>query len=211
MGLSTDGKHSQVSVTTWVDTNLLHHLIEACDITGHGMNGGSAEVLNELYLSERVARCCWHGESTESLRTVLESESASKHAVARRVLEDIVRTEANHPEASSHSVGPFVYVLLRVQNDGWIACSARRGVEAHTLAQGNAGHAEGVCISQVLLGGEWYLAQVFESLNVLRLETCLIKALLVEWGIHAVLDCSLKSLKLQSLYLLTRECLVLRM
>ena len=126
MRLRTDDKRAQLRVAARVYALLLHHLVYSCGIAWYGVDHSRAEVGEELELASCVAGCGRHCKHAQSLRSVLESQSASEHAVARSVLEHVVRTAAHHPKAASHSVSPFVQVFLRVKYYGRIARRATR-------------------------------------------------------------------------------------
>ena len=120
MGLSTNGQHLQLRITTRVNTLFLHHLIETGDIGGNGMDGGSAKILDELNLSQRVTSCGRNGEHTQFLGTILEAETTSEHTITTGVLENIIRTQTYHPQVTCHLICPFVKVFLRVKNYGGV-------------------------------------------------------------------------------------------
>ena len=79
----SDGQHLEFCVATRIDAFLLHHLVQTCHITRHGMYGCGSEVFDKLNLTERVSSSSRYGECSEAFGSVLETESAGEHAVAR--------------------------------------------------------------------------------------------------------------------------------
>ena len=62
MGLSTDGQHLELGVASWVDTLLLHNLIQAGDVAGDSMDGRCSKVFDELDLTQGVTCSSRDGE-----------------------------------------------------------------------------------------------------------------------------------------------------
>ena len=75
------------------------------------------------------------------------------------------------------------------------------------MLQRYAGDAEGVGVSKVLLGGEGYLAQVVQALDVPRLQSYFLEPLAVELRVHAMPYRFLQTLQLEGFYLLAGHCL----
>ena len=83
-----------------------------------------SEIGHELNLTQRVSGSGWNGEHTQSFRTILESQSASEHAISTGILEHVVGTQSHHPQIAGNLVGPLIQVVLRVQNHGGVTgCS----------------------------------------------------------------------------------------
>ena len=80
------------------------------------MQGSGSEIGDELQLSFGISGSSGNGKHSHAFRSVLKTESAGKHSVAGRVLEDITGAQAYHVEASCNGVGPFVKVFLCVKN-----------------------------------------------------------------------------------------------
>ena len=190
----------QFGVPARVYTHFDHHFVKAAGIARYGMKSRSAEIGNELYLPFGVACGSRNGKHSQPLRAVLESQAAGEHSVARGVLENVARAQANHVKATRNGVGPFVEVALRVQDYGRRAGCAARGMQAHHLAQRHRRQAERVIVAQILLCGKGNLRQVVEAAYVVGLQMVLGKAFLVKRRLHTASDCLFQTLELQVFY-----------
>ena len=186
MRLGTDAKHAQIRVATRIDALFLHHLVDARGIRRNGVEHGRSEVLDELDLSGRVAGGGRHGEHSDALGTVLETESGGEHSVASRVLENVFGTASHHPQASRHGGRPFVEVFLRVQHDGWVARRSARRVQSRTFAHRYAGEAKRIVVAQVFLRGEGQSAHVVQRFDVVGRDAEFSEFLTVKFRVHTV-------------------------
>ena len=82
------------------------------------MQSRGTEIGDELDLAFGIACRCGNSQHPQAFSPILEPQSSSKHAVARRILENIALAESHHIQAAGHGVGPFLQIVLRVQNDG---------------------------------------------------------------------------------------------
>ena len=114
------------------------------------MQGRRAEIRNELNLPLGVARSRRHRQHAETFGSVLEAQSARKHAVPRRVLKDIAPPQADHVQATRHGIGPLVQILLRVQDDRRGACRPLEECRRTTSLIGTAAKPERVIVAQIL-------------------------------------------------------------
>ena len=200
-----DSQHLEFRVFARIYSLFLHHLVQAGDVTGNCMYGGSTEVLDELYLPQGVTCCGRHGEHPQFLGSILESQTASEHSVAGGILEDIIGTQAYHPQISGHLVCPLVQVLLGMENDGGVTRSAGRGMQTHAVAKWHASHPERIGRAQVVLRSERQFPYVVQRLDILGGDACLSKLLAVEFIVHAVAHSLLEAFQLQSLNFCTRQ------
>ena len=88
------------------------------------MNGSSTKVLDELNLTQRVTGSGRNGEHTQLLGAILETQTACEHAIAAGVLEYVIRAQTNHPQVTSHLIGPLVEVFLGVKDNGGVTRGA---------------------------------------------------------------------------------------
>ena len=211
MRLSTNGKGLELCVLSRVNTLLLHHLIEAGQVGRDSMNGCRTEVLDKLDLAQRVACSCGYSQHAKLLGSILETKSASKHAVARRVLEDVIGTQPYHPKVTCHLVCPFIEVVLCMQNDGWVASCAATGMQTNAVSQRHSCQSEGIGVAKVLLSSKGQFANVSRRFDVLCLDAHLFELLGIERHIRTSVDCLLQTFCLQFVYFLPRERLVLGM
>ena len=144
------------------------------------MQGRRAEIRNELNLPLGVARSRRHRQHAETFGSVLEAQSARKHAVPRRVLKDIAPPQADHVQATRHGIGPLVQILLRVQDDRRGARRATGGMQAHHFAHRHRGKPERVIVAQILFRSKRNLTQVVQRTYVFRRQMSLGKPFLIK-------------------------------
>lgn len=70
------------------------------------MQARRSEVLDKHNLALGVAGSCRYRGGTQLLRTILEAQAASEHAIAGRVLEDIRVTASHHIHVTGNHVRP---------------------------------------------------------------------------------------------------------
>ena len=165
------------------------------------MHHGGTEVREELELAQGVAGGGGDGQHADLLGPVLEAEATGEHTVTGSILEDVLRTAAHHPQAAGDGIGPFIQVLLRMQDDRGIAGGSTGRVQAHALVKRNRSHPERIGVAKILLGGKGNLLEVIERTDIRRRQPVLAETLLIERRIHAMLDRGLQPLQLQGLYL----------
>ena len=182
----TDGKNFQFGILTRVNPRTLHHFVKARYVRGHRMKGSRTEVRHELNLTQGISGSCRDGQHAHTLGAILKSETAGKHAVTAGILEDIVGAKSHHPKITCHLVCPLFQVLLRVKDYRGRTCRTAGRMQASAFTKGHTRHAEGIGVAQICLCGERNFANVVKTLDVLGFESDFLKALLVEWRIHAV-------------------------
>ena len=126
MRLSSDGKHLELGIFPWIDALLLHNFVKTCHITWHRMKCCGSEIADELDLTKRIACCRRNGQHSQALGSILEAQSTREHTISRRILEDVVWTQAHHPKVTGYLVCPLVQVVLRVEDYGRITSRAAR-------------------------------------------------------------------------------------
>ena len=108
MWFGTDTNGVQLRVLAGIDTHLVHDLRQAGRVAWDDVQAGRTEIGDEFDLPFGVSRRRRDGQRAESLSSVLEAQSAGKHAVARRVLEDVRIPEPYHIHTAGHLVRPLV-------------------------------------------------------------------------------------------------------
>ena len=144
------------------------------------MHHGGAEIREELELAKGVAGSRRNGQHADLLRSVLEAEAAGEHTVAGGVLEHVLRAASNHPETAGYGIGPFVEILLRMQDDRGIAGGAAGRVQAHAFVKRNRSQTERIGVAKILLRGERDLLEVIERTDVRGRQARFAETLLVE-------------------------------
>ena len=179
--------------------------MDTASVTGNGMQGRRTEIRNELNLPLGIARSRRHRQHAETFGTVLEAQSARKHAVPRRVLKDIAPPQADHIQATRHGIGPLVQILLRVQDDRRGARRATGRMQAHHFAHWNSGKPERVIIAQILFRSKRNLTQVIQRTYVFRRQMSLGKPFLVKRRFHTTTDRTEQTFELQRLNFCPRQ------
>lgn len=191
--------------------HLLHHLVQPAGIARDGVQRRSPEIGDELDLAFGIAGRGGHREHAQPLGPVLESQPARKHAVSRRVLEDIARAQPHHIEAARHGIGPLVEIPLRMQyHRGCTRCPARR-VQAHHAAQRHGRHPERIAVTQVLFRGERHPAQVGQRPYVVGVDMAFGEAPAVKFAVHTLPYSLFQAFRLQRFDLRSGEFLKFRM
>ena len=173
--LGTDHEGAELGVLAGIDSLFAHDFIQTGRIGRDGVHHGGAEVREKLELAEGVSSRGRDGQHAHLLSTVLKAKAAGEHPVAGGVLEHVLRAAAHHPQAAGDRIGPFIQILLRMQDDRGIAGGAA--------------------------GGEGYLLEVIQRTDVRGCQTRLAETLLVERRIHAMLDGGFQPFELIGLYL----------
>ena len=186
MGLGTNDKGLELCIPARIYPQLLHHLVNAGNITWNGMKCSCPKICNELQLSLGISRSSRNCHHPKPLRTILESQSTCKHSVSRRVLEYIPRTQSHHMEASCNRIGPLIQIFLCMYDYRRISRSTAGRVQAHRLLKRYRCNPKGICITQILFGGKRYLLQVIQRLYIVGRQTVLLKSFFIERGIHAM-------------------------
>ena len=197
MGLGPYDERVQVRVAARVYPHLLHHLVQPAGITRDGVQGRSPEIGDELDLTLGVACRGGDRKHAQPLGAVLETQPAREHAVSRRILEDVARAQPHHIEAARHGIGPFVEILLRVQDHRGRPRRAARRMEAHNAAQRDGGHLERIAVAQILFRRERDPAQVGQRPYVVGGDMVFGEALAVKFGVHTLPDCPFQTFELQ--------------
>ena len=122
--LGTDHEGTELGVLAGIDSLFAHDFIKACRVRRDGVHHGGAEVREKLELAEGVSSRGRDGQHAHLLSTVLEAKAAGEHPVAGGVLEHVLRAAAHHPQAAGDRIGPFIQILLRMQDDRGIAGGA---------------------------------------------------------------------------------------
>ena len=172
------------------------------------MKSRCAKIADELDLTKRIACSSWNSQHTQTFSSILEAESTCEHAIARRVLEDIFRTQAHHPKVTSHLVCPLVKVILCMKDDRGIACRSARRMQAHTFLQRHTGQTKRIVLAQVLLGREGKFADISHTGDAVGGDACLFETLLVDRILHAACNGFLQALNLKRFDLLTGHAFV---
>ena len=68
-----------------------------------------------------------------------------------------------------------------MQNNRGIACCSAGRMKAHTIAQRNTSHSEGIGLAQVLFGGKRQLADVVQRLDVVGSDAGFLELLLIKF------------------------------
>ena len=123
MWFGTNHKSPELCILARINSQLLHHLIQAGNITWDSMQSCSAKIGNELQLSLGISRSSRNSHHSKTLRTILETQSASKHSVSRRILEHIPRTQTHHMQTPCYRIGPLIQILLCMDNYSRVSCS----------------------------------------------------------------------------------------
>ena len=107
----------------------------------------------------------------------MDAESAGGQVVTERNLNHIVLAHTAGHQHARHEIGPGLDVVARVPHDDR---HARRGVNAHDLAQGHGEQAIGVVGLQILAGRERQAPQVIERAHVVGIDAAAVETLAVE-------------------------------
>ena len=199
MGFGSDDQGTQAGIPAGIDAHFFHHFIQASGIARNGMQGRCAEIGDELDLPFGVSGSSRNGEHAQAFGTVLKAQTAGEHAVAGRVLEDVSLAQSDHIEAAGYGVGPFVKVVLCVQDDGGSAGGTAGRMEAYDLFQRNGRESEGIVVAQILLGGKREFPYVVEGSDIFRPESAGSEPLFIEGNAHTAGKGLLQSFHLQLL------------
>ena len=123
----------------------------------------------------------------------MQAETAREQAVAEGDVEDILVRRPRHGEDAGDAGRPVVEVCPRIAADDGLARRARRGVQADDLFHRHGKQPEGIVVAQVVFGGIRDQFDVFERLDMLRLQADLVKAAAVHGHVfvriaHGVLE-----------------------
>ena len=194
-----DAEGVQMRVAPRVDAHFIHHFRQARCVARDDVQAGRPEVGDKLDLPLRVSCGRRHGQATQLLGSVLESQSAGEHAVARGVLENVRVPYADHVHAAGHLIGPLVEVAGRMEHDGRITRCAARRMEPHALLQRDGHHAERIIAAQVVFCGERDFLQILQRTDAVCRDAILFKHFAIKRGVPRNLDCLLQPFQLELL------------
>ena len=133
---------------------------------------------------------CGHGDHGGShlLCTVMGSQASGKQTVPVSHLDDVIASQSGHGNAPGHALAPHVDVLACISHHRGLSGGAAGRVDAGNLGIGHRKHAEGVCVSQIVLCGKWKLFQILDSPDISRLQShCLhFLAVILHTVVHSV-------------------------
>ena len=133
---------------------------------------------------------CGHGDHGGShlLRTIVGSQASGKQTVSVSHLDDVIASQSGHGNAPGHALTPHVNVLAGISHHRGLSRGAAGCMDTGNLGIRHRKHAEGVCISQIILCGERKPFQVLDSPDVSRLQShCLhFLAVILHTVVHPV-------------------------
>ena len=162
-------------------------------VAGRGDERRGAEVLEQHDLPVGIARRHGHHRRPQLFHPVMQAETAREQAVTEGDVEDILVRRPRHGEDAGDAGRPVVEVCPRIAADDGLARRARRGMQADDLFHRHGKQAEGIVVAQVVFGGIRDQLDVFERLDMLRLQADLVKAAAVHGHVfvriaHGVLE-----------------------
>ena len=133
---------------------------------------------------------CGHGDhgGPHLLRTIVGSQASGKQTVSVSHLDDVIASQSGHGNTPGHALTPHVNVLAGISHHRGLSRGAAGCVDTGNLGIRHRKHAEGVCISQIILCGERKPFQVLDSPDVSRLQShCLhFLAVILHTVVHPV-------------------------
>ena len=127
-----------MGIAARVDVHLFHHFIQTAGITRDGMKSGGTKVSDKLNLPLGIAG----------------SSRNSQHTVAGRILKNISLTQSHHIQTARYGIGPFLQIVLCVQNHGRSSCGTTGRMETDHLFQRHGRKPERIMVAQILFGSE---------------------------------------------------------
>ena len=144
------------------------------------------EIGDQLHLPFGHAAGHRDHRAAERLRAVMRAEPAGEQSIAIGDMHLHAGASAGSADRARHQARPGVDVFFGIADDGRLAGCARGRVDARDLVLRHGEHAERIIVAQVVLGRERKLREVFEPLEIGRLDAGGIEFLLVRR--HIVID-----------------------
>ena len=137
----------------------------------------------------------------------METQSAGKHTVAERYLNDVFVCSACRGGKTGNAVRPQVKVVLRISYDRGLAGCAGRSVNTHHLFHRSCEQTERIVVSQVGFCSRRYVFDIAQALDFVGGNSGFVKLLCVERHIFvAIIDRPFQSFELQRFQLAALHC-----
>ena len=188
------------------ETALVDGLGEICRIRRGAADNRGAEVCHELKLTIGVARGHRERQTADLMGTAVQTGAAGEQAVAIGYMADIILGTAGCADCAGTAVLPEIEVVLGVERYNTTSGRAGGGLDAHTVTQRLCKQTIGILIAQVILRDERQLMEIFDAVDILRLDAGLIHAVAIKLDVVVyVLDLLDQSFALQCFELFYRH------
>ena len=138
------------------------------------------KILDQAYLARGHATGNRIGRQPQRIGAQMDAQTAGKKAIAIGVVQHISGLQPRRAQGPRHNRAPDVQIVLRVPHNRRRPRGAGRGMQPRQFVARHGEHLERIIVTQVGFDGEGELGQVFEAVQIVRMDACGIEALLVE-------------------------------
>ena len=163
-----------------IETDLVGFFNQMDEEGRRAADDGRAEIADEHQLLFRGAAAHRNDRRAEAFSAVVRAKTAREEAVTITYLNDIVFRRTAADEGAGHGFSPDVDILFRIADDSRLAGRSAGGMDTDDVLLRDGEEAEGIVVAKIGLDGRRKLCKIRERDEIARLDTFLVKGLVIE-------------------------------